>query len=418
MIDLAPLDPAQLNATRQPFGHARMLPRAAYVDPAMLDWERRRLFDGGWVCAGRLDSILPPDSVESQARGPAGGSAPGTSNHGPANHGPANQAAVNVGGSGVLITRDAEGTLAAFANICRHRGHELLACGATTVRGVVQCPYHAWTYGLGGALRIAPHCGDVPNLVPDELGLLPVGLAQWGGWLFVNSDNNAGPFAGHLGGFAELVAPWSPERLVVAATHRYELRANWKVAIENYHECYHCPLIHPELCRVSPADSGVNIHDLPGAFVGGAMRLADHAATMSLDGRSPLAPFAGLDDQRRRQVLYLNLFPNLLVSLHPDYVLTHRIEPLTPTTSRIECQWLFDRDDVDAAGFDPAFAVDFWDVTNREDWAAVESVQRGLDSPRFVPGIFTAEEDAVYHFASMVAAAYAGVPLARASERH
>ena len=118
------------------------------------------------------------------------------------------------------------------------------------------------------------------------------------------------------------------------ATHHYELQANWKIAIENYHECYHCPLIHPELCRVSPSDSGDNIDDLPGAWVGGDMDLAERAETMSLDGRSGGVVLPGLDERRRRQVLYLNLFPNLLLSLHPDYVMTHRIEPLTPTHVR------------------------------------------------------------------------------------
>ena len=190
----------------------------------------------------------------------------------------------------------------------------------------------------------------MPNVVPDELGLLPVASVEWGGWLFVNVDGEAPPFAEHLGGFADLLAPWGTGALRVGATHPYALAANWKVAIENYHECYHCPLIHPELCQVSPANSGINVDEVPGAFVGGAMRLADSATTMSLDGRSPLAPLPGLDDDRRRQVLYVQLFPNLLVSLHPDYVMTHRITPLTPTTSTIECQWLFAADGDRRAG--------------------------------------------------------------------
>ena len=366
-----------------------MLPRAAYVDEAVLDWERMHLFDGGWVCAGRC-----PSDVE------------GTT-----------QTAVRIGTTSVLLTYegsgDARGTLRGFANICRHRGHELLACGASTSRGVVQCPYHAWTYELDGRLRLAPHAGDVHNLVPGELGLVPVAVAVWGGWVFVNVDGSAPPLDAHLGELPQLVGAWQPDRLVVAATHHYDLAANWKVAVENYHECYHCPLIHPELCRVSPSDSGVNVDDVAGAFVGGAMRLADHATTMSLDGSSPVASLPGLDADRRRQVVYLNVFPNLLISLHPDYVMTHRIEPVTATTSRVECQWLFDPGSVATPGFDPAFAVDFWDITNRQDWAAVESVQRGLASPRFVPGIFTSNEDAVYHFATMLAAAYSGGPAIR-----
>jgi glycine betaine catabolism A len=383
----APLPEASLRATLQPFGQARMLPREAYVDESVLAWEREHVFDGGWVCAGRLDDLAEPQA----------------------------QKAVRIGSTGVLLVRDAEGELRAFANICRHRGHELLACGASNVRGVVQCPYHAWSYELDGRLRMVPHAGDMAGIERDDLGLLPVRHATWGGWVFVNVDGRAADFAEHLGGLAGLTANWQCERLVVATTHHYELQANWKVACENYHECYHCPLIHPELCRVSPADSGDNFAWTDGAYVGGDMELVDGAVTMSLDGRSGGAILPSLTAAERRQVLYVNLLPNLLVSLHPDYVMTHRIEPVTPTTSHVECQWLFAPETVARPGFDPSYAVGFWDLTNRQDWAAVESVQRGLVSSRFVPGVFTEREDAVYHFATMLASAYLGGPLVRYS---
>jgi Rieske 2Fe-2S family protein len=382
----APLPLDDVRRTLQPFGRARMLPRPAYLDPAVLEWEREHLFDGGWVCAGRASDVAEPRS----------------------------QAAVKVGATGVLLVRDARGTLRAFANICRHRGHELLPCGARTVRNTLLCPYHAWAYDLDGSVRNIPHAGHVDDVDAGELGLLPVAVAEWGGWVFVNVDGRAAPFDEHVGGLAELTANWQCERLVVGATSTYELCANWKVPIENYHECYHCPLIHPELCRVTVPDSGVNVDDLPGAFVGGAMVLDERAATMSFDGTSGGVPLPALTPEQRRQVLYVGIFPNLLVALHPDYVLTHRITPVTPTTSRIECQWLFDPTAVGAPDFDPSYAVDFWDVVNRQDWAAVESVQRGIDSPQFVPGVFVEREDAVYHFATMVAAAYLDQPLVRA----
>jgi Rieske 2Fe-2S family protein len=382
---IAPLPEAALHATLQPFGDARMLPREAYVDEAVLAWEREHLFDGGWVCAGRVADVAEPRA----------------------------QKAVRVGTTGVLLARGDDGELRAFANICRHRGHELLACGATNVRGVIQCPYHAWSYELDGRLRLVPHGGDHASIDRDRLGLQPVRLATWGGWVFVNVDGRAPAFEEHLGGLADLAANWQCDRLVVAATHEYALQANWKIACENYHECYHCPLIHPELCRVSPAESGDNLAWTDGAYVGGDMLLVDEAETMSLDGRSGVAVLPALDEDERRQVLYINLLPNLLISLHPDYVMAHRIEPITPTTSHVECQWLFAPEVVAQPGFDPSYAVDFWDLTNRQDWAAVESVQRGVASPRFVPGVFTEREDAVYHFATMLASAYLGGPLVR-----
>jgi glycine betaine catabolism A len=384
----APLPADELALTLQPFADARMLPRAAYVDDDVLAWERTHLFDGGWVCAGRVDD-LGRDAQDDKA----------------------NQHATRVGNTGVLVTRRDDGEVHAFANICRHRGHELLACGASAKRGVVQCPYHAWSYELGGELRSAPRAGD--GIDRSSLGLLPVRHTLWNGWVFVNVDGKAPPFEDHVGALTELLAEWQCDRLVVGATHHYDLAANWKIACENYHECYHCPLIHPELSRVSPPDSGKNIESLAGSFVGGAMVLADHAVTMSFDGSSGGVDLPGLTDERRRQVMYVNLLPNMLISLHPDYVMTHRIEPVTARTSRIECQWLFDPAAIARDDFDPSYAVDFWDLTNTQDWHAVESVQRGLDSPRFVPGVFAEAEDAVYHFATALASAYLGGPLTR-----
>jgi glycine betaine catabolism A len=224
---------------------------------------------------------------------------------------------------------------------------------------------------------------------------------EWHGWLFVNETGDAPPLTEHLGALDELVAPYAPATLVRGAVHDYELAANWKVITENYHECYHCPLIHPELCRVSPPDSGDN-YQLPGAWVGGSMDLRDGAATMSFDGHSDGTPIPGVDP---RQVRYLGLLPNLLLSLHPDYVMTHRMTPLAPDRTRVECAWYFVAPP-DGAALQPAYAVDFWDRTNRQDWAACESVQRGLASPHFRPGPLAPAEDAVHQLVALLARAY------------
>ena len=182
-----------------------------------------------------------------------------------------------------------------------------------------------------------------------------------------------------------MLAPYECGRLVVGAEHHYELAANWKLAIENYHECYHCSSIHPQLCRVSPPDSGASFAG-GGLWIGGSMELVDGAETMSLDGRSGASPLRGLAGAKLREVLYLQLVPNLLLSVHPDYVMTHVLEPLRPGRTRVACQWLFPPEQFARADFDPAYAVDFWDITNRQDWAACESVQRGVASRGFQPG--------------------------------
>ena len=378
----APVDPAAVAASLAPFGQSRMLPRAAYVDPAVFEWERRNFFGGGWMCVGRSDQLPRPGDQRAEV----------------------------VGEGGVLLVRDEEGELHAFANTCRHRGHELLPCGVTAQQKVIICPYHSWTYALDGELRAAAGFKHRPGFVTQEWGLTELPVTQWHGLIFVDGSGTAPPLAGALGTLEEIVAPYEPERLVVAGQHDYETSANWKILTENYHECYHCPVIHPELCKVSPPKSGEN-YTAPGTWVGGWMDLRDGMATMSLDGASHGISLRRLDEKGLRTVIYLNVFPNLLVSLHPDYVMIHRLVPLAADRTRIECTWAFAPESLAQPGFDPGYAVEFWDITNRQDWNACESVQRGLSSPHAVPGPLSPEEDAVYQFVTMVARGYQGQPV-------
>jgi Rieske 2Fe-2S family protein len=295
--------------------------------------------------------------------------------------------------------------LRAFFNTCRHRGHELMPCGASARRNAIHCPYHAWTYGLDGSLRATPRFDPPPGFDLSEYGLVPVRCEEWQGWLMVNVSGDAPPLAEHVGALDALIAPYECGRLVVAASHEYTLQANWKLPIENYHECYHCPAIHPELCVVSPPTSGDN-YDLPGMWFGGTMDLEPHAETMSMSGTSGGVVLRGLDERLRREVIYVGLFPNLLLSLHPDYVMTHRIEPRAANESWVECQWLFAPEATERDDFDPSYAVDFWDVTNRQDWHACEGVQRGVESRGYRPGPFSQAEDAVQQFVTFVAHSY------------
>jgi glycine betaine catabolism A len=374
-----PFDPVDLEPALRPFGQSRMLPRDAYTSPRVFAFEQERFFAGSWTCVGREGDL----------------------------EGTGAQRAVRVGGAGVLLVRGTDGRVRAFANTCRHRGHELLGVGEQTTRRTVLCPYHAWTYDLDGGLRAAPGFRDHEDFRPAEHGLVELPLESWHGFLFVNGSGDAPPFAEHVGALDDLVAPYRPERLVALASHEYDLACNWKVVLENYHECYHCPLIHPELCQVSPPASGDNF-ELDGAWVGGTMDLKDHAVTMSLDGHSDGVPIPGLDGERLRTVAYLGLFPNLLLSLHPDYLMTHLVEPLGPALSHVVCTWYFPPEATGRPGFDPSYAVEFWDRTNRQDWAACESVQRGMASPHFQPGPLAPAEDAVYSVVTMIARAYLG----------
>jgi glycine betaine catabolism A len=378
------LDTSALEASLRPFGESRMLPRAAYIEEEVFAWEERHFFRGGWMCVGRAEDVATPGD----------------------------QRAGKAGRAGVFLVRGADGVVRGFANACRHRGHELLASGQGRNLHIVVCPYHSWSYHLDGTLRGAPGFETLDGFDPAENGLVELPTSEWGGLLFVDASGKGGPFSDHVRGLDPLVGPYEPERLKTARRHQYIVESNWKILSENYQECYHCSVIHPQLCRVSPPNSGENYRpDGDGRWVGGWMALAEGAETMSLDGRTPLSPLRGLDAEARRQVIYIVLFPNVLLSLHPDYVMTHILTPLSAGRTGVECGWAFAPEDLDGPGFDPSFAVDFWDITNRQDAAACESVQRGLSSTVNPPGLLSPREDGVYYYVTMVARRYKDQPL-------
>jgi glycine betaine catabolism A len=364
-------------------GVVQMLPAAAYTSAEVLGWELRHLYAGTWTCLGRLEELLPS---------PPGGK-------------PVTQRAVVVGDVGALLVHDG-GAVRLFANTCRHRGHELLGADEVSERRSITCPYHAWSYDLAGSVLAAPGFRGVTGFEPSAHGLVELPVVVWSGWVFGHGahgidDPAVVSFDEHLGDLRGIVEPYRPETLRLGARHTYEVAANWKVLAENYHECYHCPLIHPELCQVTPPTSGDN-YDLPGAWVGGAMVLRDGMATMSLTGESSGHRILGASPTA---VEYLHLLPNLLVSAHPDYVMTHRLAPLEPGRTWVECSWYF-QPSAEGQLPDPSYAVEFWDLTNRQDWAACESVQRGLQSPHFRPGPFAPGEDAVAQLVAMVTRGY------------
>lgn len=383
--DPVPLEPADLARALAPFGSSRMLPPAAYTSAEVFAWEQRHFFRG-WQCIGRSADLAEPGSQTAQA----------------------------VAGTSVLLVRDEGGELHAFANTCRHRGHELLACGDRTTARAITCPYHLWSYRLDGSLFSASGYGEDARFDFDqsEFPLLPLRVQEWHGWIFLDLSGSAPPLDQHLAGLEERVRSYRPEQLVVHSTHEYVIEANWKVITENYQECYHCPAIHPELCEVTFPDSGENWAPSGGAWVGGWLELREHAVTMSMDGGSTGTAIPGLSAEEQRRVDYIGVFPNLLISLHPDYVMTHRMVPLSANRTWVECSWAFPPEAIDAPGFDPTSAIALWDVTNREDWAACESVQRGLESGHAVAGPLSPREDAIYQFVTMVARGYQGQPLA------
>ncbi|HSK95434.1 MAG TPA: aromatic ring-hydroxylating dioxygenase subunit alpha [Euzebyales bacterium] len=371
------LDASELAFSAAPHERARTLPGAAYRAPEVLVWEQRVLLAGSWLCVGRADEFAPGD-----------------------------RRALLAGDQPVIVTRDGQGRLHCLSNVCRHRGHEVLPVGDSTGTAL-RCPYHGWVYGLDGGFRGGPRLRATPGFdrTDPSHGLLELHAVEWGGFVFVSATHQPPSFADWVDGLDDLLAAYELGRLRTAISHEYEVAANWKLLVENYHECYHCDEIHPELCRVSAPLSG---YDLPprGAWRGGSMELIDGAETMSLDGHSRGVAMRRLDAARLRDVFYVGVFPNLLISAHPDYVMTHLLRPLAPDRTAVTCSWLFPPEAFAMEGFDPSYAADFWDLTNRQDWAACEGVQRGVGGLGYRQGPFSGDEATVHMFVQQIARAY------------
>ncbi len=386
---LAPvLTAAEIAAVRRPYREASQLPARVVHDPAVFAFEREQWFARDWLCVGRAeDAAEPGEFFRCQ---PAG--------------------------EDVIMLRGRDGALRAFYNVCRHRGATLLEqpCGRL---GTIICPYHAWVYDLDGTLRHASHTADIAGFDPAASGLVPVRCETWQGFAFVSLDPAAPPLAGSLGDLPAHLARFDLAALRRVRRINYQVAANWKIIAENYSECYHCPGVHPQLNLLSRYDTGADFA-AAGPWKGGYMNLAPGVETMSTSGlaggRPPLPGSTGLDAAR---VYYYLVWPNLLLSLHPDYLMTHQVWPTEPGHSTVHCDWYFHPDTIANPGFDPTEAIEFWDLTNRQDWHVCALQQRGTASRGHRPGRYTTLEDAVHAFDLMCADRYAndGVTTPRGS---
>lgn len=290
----------------------------------------------------------------------------------------------------LIVTPDDAGAIHAFFNVCRHRGTRLCETAAGRFSGSIQCPYHAWTYGLDGTLKVARNMSEVPGFDRADYPLREAAVARWDGFIFLNLS----PAADFHQAFAPLIGRfdrWRVGSLRTARSIRYELACNWKLVFLNYSECYHCPLVHPQLEKLSPSESGRN--DLSeGPFLGGYSQLRISGTSLSMSGRSVRAPIGEVAGEELDRVYYYTIFPSMLLSLHPDYAMVHYCNPLAVDRTEVICAWLFAPQEMQRPGFDPADAVEFWDLTNRQDWHVNELTQAGMNSRAYAPGPYSNAE--------------------------
>ena len=337
-----------------PASAPRTLPWSWYADPEIAAREHAAIFRRAWQYAGRREELTAPGSF----------------------------AAAHVAGLPVVLTRDRDDVLRAFANVCRHRG--AIVASGTGERGTLQCPYHAWTYGLDGCLRAAPR--SEPGFDTTGLGLAPMAVGTWGPFVFVNPDVDAEPLEQALGDLPAIVRERGLDVDALRFHHRaeYEIRANWKIALENYLECYHCRLNHPGLVSV--------IDD---------RRLVMEASGFRASQFNPAHPGFDVAGGLSQGQFHL-LFPTLKVNVEPGpaNLSIGPVWPVAPDRCRGFLDYFFAPDAAEdwIAGF-----LAFDDQVGAEDTALVEGAQAGAGSGLVEEGRLIAhDEQLIAHFQAYV----------------
>jgi len=367
------------------------LPASWYRDPAHYERELEVFWYGRWICVAR-DEELPA---------------------------PGDWRLVRVGTQSLVLLRDESSGLRAFHNTCRHRSSVLCTeeRGRFT-RGRIVCPYHAWTYDLGGRLVATPRRMETPDFRREDFPLLEVAAASWGGFVFVHLGRDPAPLADVIGHRAERYHRYGFAGLRIGKRIVLDVAANWKLLAENFSECFHCPPVHPEFCRIVTAYQEAGAWGLRGG-VEAKPEYRAGAQTLTLDGTARLPAFGGLNEEERSRLYSADtVLPNLFLNVHPDYVNSQLMFPTGPQSVRMVYDWLFEPRHLPLAEADLQHYVALWDLTNRQDARNCEWQQQGLQSREFRHGVYVPQEFDAHRFAQWVRAGLAlSAPAAPSARR-
>jgi phenylpropionate dioxygenase-like ring-hydroxylating dioxygenase large terminal subunit len=347
------------------------LPAAWYYDPAHYQRELEAFWYERWVVVAREEELAKPGDWRS----------------------------VRIGTQSLVLVRD-DDRLRAFHNTCRHRGSVLCTEEqGNFARKRIVCPYHSWTYDLAGELVATPRRMETPDFDLRNFPLYQVAVASWGGFVFVNlAGRDAPPL--DVGSLDTEFQRYGFSSLRIGKRIVADIPANWKLLAENFSECFHCPPVHPELCRVVTAYKDAGAWGLRGEE-----KLPEYksgATTLTLDGSSRLPPFKGLSKEER-QTLYIPWMmpPNLFLNVQPDYVNSHMMFPTGPESVRIVYDWLFEPEHM-PTGADLEHYAALWEITNAQDARNCEWQQQGIQSMRFEHGHYVPQEFDCHRFAQWV----------------
>ncbi|MDT0613411.1 aromatic ring-hydroxylating oxygenase subunit alpha [Streptomyces lancefieldiae] len=337
------------------------LPGRYYTDPEIFRQEQRHVFESMWFCAVRSADLDRPGAFRT----------------------------VQVGRENVIITRTRAGGLRAFLNICRHRGARLCLEESGQVRRNLRCPYHAWTYDLDGRLVAAPNLTKMPDVDRAAYGLVRVALREWLGYAWVCLADTPPSFEETVRGAAverlgdpAAIEHYGAENLTLGRRVGYDVRANWKLIVENFMECYHCATIHPELTDVLPEFARGYAAQY---YVGHGAEFGEGVKGFTVDGSEGFGRLPEVPEGQDRRYYAITVKPTVFVNLVPDHVILHRMFPLAEDRTVVECDWLY-APDVVASGADLSRSVELFHRVNTQDFAACERTQPAMSSRAYRAG--------------------------------
>ena len=337
------------------------LPGSTYVDEAVFRAEQERILEQMWFCAVRSADLEKPGSFKT----------------------------VQIGRESVIVSKNRKGEVRAFFNICRHRGVKLCMEDSGAVERSFQCPYHAWTYDLDGKLIAAPNLTKMPDIDRHEYGLVKVHIREYLGYVWLCLADEPPSFEEDVMGAIEerlgdvhKIDGYDVANLSLGRRITYDVKANWKLIIENFMECYHCATIHPELTEVLPefADGLAAQY-----FVGHGAEFGENIKGFTVDGSEGLDHLPGVAEDQDRRYYAITIKPTVFVNLVPDHVIIHRMFPLAADRTVVECDWLY-LPSVVESGKDVSASVELFHRVNQQDFDACERCQAATDSRVYAGG--------------------------------
>jgi phenylpropionate dioxygenase-like ring-hydroxylating dioxygenase large terminal subunit len=354
-----------VDALSESLRNGATLPASWYTSETVFSQEMRTIFSRYWQYACRIDEVARPGDYY----------------------------ACRVGNVPVVVVRNRSNEIAAFINVCRHRGAEIVRDGSRGNRNTLQCHYHGWTWDLDGRLRAAPGSDQEACFKNEDYPLIPVAVAVFGPFVFVKPDPLAPSWEETIGELPRILmaSPMPLTALRFRERRTYEMKANWKIVVENYLECYHCAIAHKGFADLIDLNEyTITPHRYfslqRGPLKSSAKTGANAACFSKEDGG--------------QEGIYVYLWPNFMINTYPGRgnASTNIILPIAPDRTLAIYDFYFEEQMPEAETI-----VAFIDQVQQEDIVLCESVQRGLTSGFYEQGrLVLRYENGIQHFERLV----------------